>query len=210
MYADKLWAWVLAFAAAYLIGGLNGAITVSRIFNHDDVRRYGSGNAGTTNVLRTYGKTEAALTLAFDFIKTIIGISIAKWLIGILGVTVGGVGVTVGHAFPVYYGFKGGKAAACSAASILMMDLRLFVIAATLFFGTAFIKKTVSIATLLVALTLPLFTWVFYHSALPGTQAVSYMVFSVYIAVFVTWLHRGNIKRLLAGTENTFAGKEKK
>ncbi|MBE6994110.1 MAG: glycerol-3-phosphate 1-O-acyltransferase PlsY [Ruminococcaceae bacterium] len=210
MFADKSWAWLLAFAAAYFLGALNGAITVSRFFNNDDVRRHGSGNAGTTNVLRTYGKKEAALTLGFDFLKTVAAILIAEWLVGRFGVAVGGVGATIGHAFPVYYGFKGGKAAVCSAASMLMLDWRIFLIIAAIFFGSFFIKRTASISTLLSAFVFPILTWLFYHHELPEPLAVSYVAFAVYILVFVTWLHRGNIKRLLSGTESSFSGRDKK
>ena len=207
MYADKPWAWLLTLVIGYLLGALSGAITVSRLFNKDDIRRHGSGNAGTTNVLRTYGKKEAALTLAFDFAKTMAAIYIGRLLIGGFGVAVAGVGATIGHAFPVYYGFKGGKAAACSAASMLMLDWRVFCAIAVVFFGSFIIKKTASISTLLSAVAFPLTVLFFYRESLGDPVTKSYLLFSVYILVFVTYLHRGNIKRILNGTESSFSKK---
>ena len=209
MYADKVWAWVLTVAAGYLLGGINGSITVSRLFYKDDIRKFGSGNAGTTNVLRTYGKGKAALTLLIDFAKTIAAVMLGRYLIGGFALPVAGAAVTIGHAFPVYYGFKGGKAAACSAACIMLMGWKIFACAALLFFGSFFIWKTVSISTLLVAATLPFATWFFFRDILGTPVGMAYMAFSVYIFVFVTYLHRGNIKRLLNGTENTFSTKGK-
>ncbi len=209
MYGDKAWAWVLTAVIGYLLGSFSGSITVSRFFYKDDIRHFGSGNAGMTNVLRTYGKGKAALTLAIDFAKTIIAISVGRWLIGGYAVGIAGAAVTIGHAYPIYYGFKGGKAAACSAACIMMMDLRVFAVAAAIFFGVFFACKIVSVASLSVAATLPLSVWFFFRDSLSSPVTKSYLIFSVYIFVFVTYLHRGNIKRLLNGAENTFSKKGK-
>lgn len=209
MYASKAWAWVLTAVIGYLLGSISGSITVSRFFYKDDIRKYGSGNAGTTNVLRTYGKGKAAMTILVDFGKTMAAIAVGRLLIGEFAVCVAGIAVTIGHAYPVYYGFKGGKAAACSAACMLMLDLRVFAVAALLFFGSFFIKKTVSISTLLVAVTFPLVTAFFFRDILTTPTGISYLIFSVYICVFVVYLHRGNIQRLRSGTELSFDKKGK-
>ncbi|MEA4921110.1 MAG: glycerol-3-phosphate 1-O-acyltransferase PlsY [Clostridiaceae bacterium] len=209
MYAAKAWAWIITAAIGYLFGSLSGSITVSKLFYHDDIRRYGSGNAGTTNVLRTYGFKKAVLTIIVDFGKTFAAIIIGKWFIGDYAVAVAGTAVTLGHAFPIYYGFKGGKAAACSAACMFMMDVRLFIVAAIVFFGSFFIKRIVSLSTLLTAVTLPLSTWFFLHKSFDTAVGMSYMVFALYICFFVIYLHRSNIKRLMNGTELSFNKKGK-
>lgn len=209
MYIQHTWAWVLTAVLGYLLGSISGSITISRLFYKDDIRKFGSGNAGTTNVLRTYGKKKAALTMLVDFGKTFAAVLIGRWLIGDFAVAVAGTAVTLGHAYPIYYGFKGGKAAACSAACILMLDVRLFVVAAIIFFGSFFIKRIVSVSSLLVAFTLPFTTWFRFRDIIGTPVGNSYIIFAIYICVFVTYLHRSNIKRILNGTENSFSKKGK-
>lgn len=201
MYTSSAWAWVLTAVIGYLCGAVSGSITVSKIFYKEDIRQHGSGNAGTTNVLRTYGKSRAAMTLAIDFAKTFLGVGLGKLLIGEYAVAVAGIAVTIGHAFPVYYGFKGGKAAACSAACMICIDIRVFIVAALLFFGSLYVKRIASISTLLVAVTLPFNTWFFFRHDMANPVVRGYMILSVFICVFVVILHRGNIKRLREGTE---------
>jgi len=208
MYASHAWAWVVAFVAAYLCGAVSGSITVSKYFYKDDIRKHGSGNAGTTNMLRTYGKKKAGLTLGIDFLKTFAGIGIAKLLLGELGFTVGGIGVTFGHAYPIYYKFKGGKAAACAAASMLVLDWRIFLMEAVVFFGCAFATRLVSLSTLLVAFSFPLVTWLIFRGIMGTTLGVSYMIYAIYICIFVVYLHRANIKRLINGTESRIGSKK--
>jgi len=208
MFNTQAWAWVLAAVAAYLCGSLSGSIILSKFFYKDDIRKYGSGNAGTTNMLRTYGVKKAALTLGIDFIKTFVGIFLAKLLIGEMGYAVGSFGVTIGHAYPIYYRFKGGKAAACMAASMLFLDWRIFVVEATLFFACAFATRIVSISTLLAAVTFPLTTWYFCNDVMGTPLGHSYIAYTIYICAFVIYLHRANIKRLLNGTESKFGSKK--
>ena len=208
MFASKVWGWVLAFLAAYLCGAVSGSILVSKFFYKDDIRNHGSGNAGTTNMLRTYGLKKAALTLLIDFIKTFAGISLAKLCIGEMGYAIGALGVTLGHAYPVYYKFKGGKAAACMAASMLFLDWRIFVVEATLFFACAFATRIVSISTLLAAVTFPLTTWFFCNEVMGTPLGHSYIAYTIYICIFVIYLHRANIQRLRNGTESKFGSKK--
>lgn len=208
MFETQAWAWVLAFAAAYLCGSVSGSIILSKFFYKDDIRKHGSGNAGTTNMLRTYGLKKAALTLGIDFLKTFVGITVAKMLIGEFGYAVGSTAVTIGHAYPIYYKFKGGKAAACMAASMLYLDWRIFAVEATLFFTCAFATRIVSISTLLAAVTFPLSTWFFCREVMGTPVGHSYIAYTVYICIFVIYLHRANIKRLLNGTESKFGSKK--
>ena len=120
--SDVLLAMGLSFVLTYLLGSLNFAVIVSRLLYHDDVRNYGSGNAGMTNMLRTYGKKAAFLTGLGDFFKGTASVLIARTIIGSLGVElpfdggwVGAIGVLLGHLFPIFFHFKGGKGilAAC-------------------------------------------------------------------------------------------------
>ena len=210
MFASHVWAWILAFAAAYLCGAVSGSITVSKLFYKEDIRSHGSGNAGTTNMLRTYGLKKAAMTLGIDFIKTFAGIGIAELLLGDMGYMIGALGVTIGHAYPVYYKFKGGKAAACMAASMLYLYWRIFVVEATLFFICAFATRIVSVSTLLAAITFPVSVWFFCREVMGTPVGHSYLAYTIYICIFVFYLHRSNIVRLFNGTEARFGSKKGK
>ena len=106
---------VLAFVPGYLLGSLNFAVIVSRLYAHDDVRRHGSGNAGMTNMLRTYGKFPALLTALGDIFKGTASVWIGRLAFALLGISfmdggyLGGIAALLGHLFPLYFGFKGGK-----------------------------------------------------------------------------------------------------
>lgn len=209
MYETKAWAWIVSALIGYLLGSISGSITVSRLFYKDDIRNYGSGNAGTTNMLRTYGLKKAAMTIAIDFAKTLSAVFIGRMLIGDFAVAVCGVGITIGHAYPIYYNFKGGKAAACSAACMLALDWRLFLLEAAIFFTFAFSTRIVSLSTIIVALSFPPITWFFFKSVMGTAVGTVYIAFAVYICIFIIYLHRSNIKRLMNGTESRFGKKGK-
>ncbi len=209
MYSNQVWAWIAAIVISYLLGCFSPAIVLSRYLYKDDIRKYGSGNAGMTNMLRTYGKGKAAITFALDALKTVLAVLIGRYLLGGVGFSVSAAAVCIGHAFPVYYGFRGGKAAVCSATSMALMDWRIFLVEAVVFFLALFWKKTVSISTLSSAVIFPFVTYLFYREMLDTALGISYMIFSVFLSVFVIWLHRGNIKRLASGTELGFDKKGK-
>ena len=128
--------WIIAGLIAYLLGGINGSIIGSHLFFRDDIRRHGSGNAGSTNTLRTYGKLPAIFSFAFDTGKIVVSVLIGRLLggtdCGYLCGVIGG----LGHCFPVWYKFKGGKGVACAVAALFMFDFKLWCIAAVLFFAT--------------------------------------------------------------------------
>ena len=112
---------ILAAVIAYLLGSVSGAIVSSRVGHHEDIRNYGSGNAGMTNALRTYGIRHATIVAAMDMLKTVVAILIAKWLIGWhWGFIVGSCCAIAGHLFPIYYGFKGGKGVSCTCGAIFL------------------------------------------------------------------------------------------
>ena len=134
MFHGSVIAYIAAAVIAYLLGSISGAIVSSRVGHHEDIRNYGSGNAGMTNALRTYGIRHAAIVAAMDMLKTIIAILIAKWLVGwYWGFVIGSLFAITGHLFPVYYGFKGGKGVLCGLASLLMVDWRIGVLVVVVF-----------------------------------------------------------------------------
>jgi glycerol-3-phosphate acyltransferase PlsY len=205
---------ILAVAvAAYLLGSVNFAIIVSRVHAKDDVRKHGSGNAGMTNILRTYGKGPAAVTALGDLAKTVIAIFLAKWIFTRAGVTdidagyIAGLFVILGHVYPVYFGFRGGKGVITTLGVMLVVNPIAFLIIVAIFVPLVFITKIVSLSSVLGAIFYPILTY-----------ALTYMqngpiryntLFSALYALIVLAGHRDNIKRLLKGEENKF-GKSKK
>lgn len=195
MFSDSVFAWLAAAIAAYLLGSVSGAIVSSHVGHHEDIRNYGSGNAGMTNALRTYGIRHAAIVAAIDLLKTIAAILLAKWLIGWKwGFVVGSACAIAGHLFPVYYGFKGGKGVLCGLASLLMADWRLGVLVVVVFAITVALCKRVSLGSICACLSAPLWCLLL---GLPGLHTV----YVALAAAWLIWCHRSNIRRLLAGQE---------
>lgn len=195
MFSDSVFAWLAAAIAAYLLGSVSGAIVSSHVGHHEDIRNYGSGNAGMTNALRTYGIRHAAIVAAIDLLKTIAAILLAKWLIGWKwGFVVGSACAIAGHLFPVYYGFKGGKGVLCGLASLLMADWRLGVLVVVAFAITVALCKRVSLGSICACLSAPLWCLLL---GLPGLHTV----YVTLAAAWLIWCHRSNIRRLLAGQE---------
>ena len=208
-------AFVVIAVAAYLIGSINFAIITTKIKAHKDIRDYGSGNAGMTNVLRTQGKGPAAIVLAGDFLKGVAAVGIgylaAWWLMGPdslrLGGYIGFLFVLLGHLFPVFYQFKGGKGILASAGAVLALEPIVFGIILATFIIVVLLSKTVSLASICAAVMLPIsmfFLRLFQH----GQDIVFETIFACVIAALVIFMHRQNIVRLVHGTENKF-GKKK-
>lgn len=205
----------------YLLGSVNSAVVVSRLFYGDDVRRHGSGNAGLTNTLRTYGKSAAGMVLAGDMLKTALAILAGGMLMGLqyiggFSLGVGGymaaLGCVLGHVFPIYYKFKGGKGVLCAATAVLILSPVVFAILLLIFVILVAFTKYVSLGSIVVALTYPLFYNVTFTAWFGGSTAPAYVVlFTMFVAIFVTWLHRSNIKRLWNGEESklSFSSKPK-
>lgn len=200
----------------YLLGSINFGVLVSRGLYHEDVRTKGSGNAGTTNILRTYGKKAAALTLAGDMAKGAVAVWLSHWGVAMLtGSDVNGVyagylaaiGAVCGHLWPVWFGFKGGKGIAVAAGAILASEPVVLLALVIVFFAIAIPTRIVSLASITVAVLYPVLTllWSWHtHRSLLFTG-----VCTVLMAVLVIWMHRANIKRLLNGTEYRFGEKKK-
>ena len=195
MFSDSIIAYLAAAVIAYLLGSVSGAIVSSRVGHHEDIRNYGSGNAGMTNALRTYGVRHAVIVAAIDMLKTAISILIADWLVGWeWGFIIGSLFAITGHLFPVYYGFKGGKGVLCGLASLLMVDWRIGVLVVVVFAIVVAICKKVSLGSICACASAPIWC------LLLGVMTLH----TVYVALAASWLiwcHRSNIKRLLAGVE---------
>ncbi len=204
---------VLAAAAAYLLGSVSFAVIVSRCLYHQDVRQFGSGNAGMTNILRTYGKKAAALTLAGDFLKGVVAVLAGRLIFAAFGVDlfdgayVAGLFALLGHLYPVYFGFRGGKGILTSIGIIAVINPIVFAGLLIIGLPLIFITRMVSVGSLAGAVSFPILTLLVDYF----TGGISWLdfFFSVVIALLVIWMHRANIRRLLNGTENRFGSKNK-
>ena len=188
---------------AYFLGCFNGAVMISKRIFHDDVRTHGSGNAGLTNFYRTYGAKYALLVILCDMGKTAIATAIGGCLFRALyqdwtlGVLIAGLGCIIGHVFPVFYGFKGGKGILSGSVLVIMLDWRMALIAWGLFVLAVVLSRYISLGSLFAAASVGVSSFFLYDRPL-------YIVLAVLISILVIWSHRTNVMRLLTGTENKF------
>jgi len=206
---DLLLGLVLAFAAisAYLIGSLNFAIIISKKQYKDDIRTYGSKNAGATNMMRTYGGKAAALTFLGDALKAVVAALIGYACASYLGAYLAGLFCVIGHMFPIYYRFRGGKGVVTAAMSILMCNPLVFLFVLLIFIIVAVGTRFVSLASIMAALLYPLILdriepWMM------GTEGTPYTVFAIIVMVLVVFKHRENIVRLWNHEESKFTFKK--
>jgi glycerol-3-phosphate acyltransferase PlsY len=206
---------LLCVIIPYLLGSFNFGLIISRKKFNDDIRSHGSGNAGTTNMLRTYGTKAAVLTLLGDMAKAALAVSLGYLIVGTnvelldeatgttlrykdqFGAAIAGLFVMLGHMFPIFYKFKGGKGVATSAMVILMISpvtcLFCFIIFAVIVLGTRY----VSLASMMGMIFYPILL-----SAFSGGQNPTACMIAVFMAVLVVFMHRENIKRLREGKES--------
>ena len=185
---------------AYLIGSFCASIPLSRKVFGDDVRRHGSGNAGATNMARVYGMKAGLATLALDMLKTIAAMLIGKCLGGTAGMAIAGAFCIIGHCFPLYFGFRGGKGVSVGAALGLMDGLAVFGAIMAVFFAVALIGKKVSLGSICAAISLPIAAYIF-------NVPSQLLIMNVFAALLVVFMHRENIRRLLSGEESNFRAK---
>lgn len=184
----------------YLLGGINGAILLSKLVEKDDVRRHGSGNAGFTNFFRNYGKRTSLLVILIDAAKAAASCLLGGWLLGKYGLRtegmlLGGLAATLGHDFPAFLGFRGGKGIVCGFAAALVTDWRVGLILLAVFALVYFLTHYVSLASVLCALGFFVSFWLFY----PGRPFV--LILSGCLSALAIFLHRENISRLVRGQE---------
>ena len=205
---------IIVAIIAYLIGSINFSVIISKKIAGFDVREKGSGNAGSTNMLRSVGKGAAALTLLCDVLKGVVAILIA---IGIgnlikeadkgLLVQIAGIAVVIGHTFPIFFGFKGGKGVVTSLGILLMTNWQIGLICLVFALVLMALTQMVSLGSCAAAVLFPVLT-LFIKDHYIVAEGGSYFIYSVILAVIVLYNHRSNIKRMLNGTENKLSLKK--
>lgn len=195
MFPDALWAWIAAAVCAYLLGSTSGGLIASYTRHKEDLRRHGSGNAGMTNALRTYGIRNAVMVMAIDMVKTVAAVLLARLLLGsVWGTIVGGGCAVLGHDFPVYYRFRGGKGVLSSAAVAALLDWRMFLISLAVFALVVLLTRRVSAGSLSVAIAAPV-------CCLVLGLGTACELFVAGLGALLIFTHRSNLKRLLRGEE---------
>jgi glycerol-3-phosphate acyltransferase PlsY len=203
----------------YLLGSINTSVVVS-YFHGTDIRKHGSGNAGTTNTLRTLGKTAAIIVLIGDALKGIIACIAGYFIAGsfvqtigifsgenlyekvIPGVLAAGLAAVIGHNWPLYFGFRGGKGVLTSAAVLIFTDWKIGLSALIVFIIIVAITKYVSLGSILGAIVFLVISIILYKDSY-------FTIFAIIISLLIIVRHHSNVKRLLNGTESKFGSKNK-
>ena len=210
--------YIIIVVLSYLLGSVSFSVLISKKMAGFDVREKGSGNAGSTNVLRAVGAKAAVITLICDILKGIVAVLVAvivgnivqnvdKALLGQLA----GIFVILGHTFPIFFGFKGGKGVATAVGVLLITNWQIGLIC--LVFGLVIIAITqmVSLGSIGAAILFPIITLFIGQHFIVAESGIKYFIFSLIVAAIVIFNHRENIKRIMNGTENrlSFGGNKK-
>ena len=182
----------------YLLGSVNSGIVLSRLLYHEDIRNQGSGNAGATNMLRTYGKKMGICTFLGDFVKGMLGVCIGRLMFGLLGSYIGGLFCVLGYIFPLYYKFKGGKGVATSAGMVLMTNWKVLLVLLVIFALLVYMTKYISFGSIMVYLLYPL---LMNNMKSPTDPSISILIAFI-ITIIGVVMHRKNLKRIFDGTES--------
>ncbi len=211
--------YVIMAIIAYCIGSVNFSVIISKKVAGFDVREKGSGCAGSTNMLRSVGKKAAAITLVCDILKGVISIAIAIIIGNLINevnkellVQIAGIAVVIGHTFPIFFGFKGGKGVATSLGIILMSNWKIGLICLVFALVIMALTRMVSLGSCGAAILFPVLTLFIndsYTVLADERKGSTYLIYSVILAVIVLYNHRSNIKRLLNGTENKLSFSKK-
>lgn len=209
--------YIIIAVIAYLIGSINFSIILSKRMAGFDIREKGSGNAGTTNMLRAVGKKAAVITLICDILKGVVSILIAvlagkivKNLDNVLLVQLAGIFVIIGHTFPVFFKFKGGKGIATALGVLLMINWQIGLICLIFALVLMALTKMVSVGSIAAAILFPILVAFIDQNYIVQTSNSnwSYLVFSIIVALLVIFNHRANVQRILNGTENRLSFKK--
>lgn len=212
---------LLTAVSAYLLGSMNWAIIITRVLSRQDIRKVGSGNAGATNVLRSQGVIPAVLTLIGDIGKGVFAAFLGGWMMSrvqlapgdapmithesliLMGRYIAGVFVVVGHMYPVFHGFRGGKGVAASAGLLFVWDWRMALMCVGLFILTVAVSRMVSLGSVLAASYVPVLTFVFRRWAddMPIETVLFCTVLTAIVALCVIFKHGTNMRRIANGTE---------
>ena len=197
---------LLAVLAAYLIGSISFAVITSRLFGLPDPRTYGSGNPGATNVLRSGRKAAAIATLAGDAAKGAVPVLLVRWLgtslgMGEAALAGAALGAFIGHLYPLYFGFKGGKGVATALGVVLGLSGWLALVALVVFLGVVLATRYVSLASILAAVAAA--------AATPAVFGAGWIALSMAVmALLIVWRHRANVRRLLDGQESRLGARK--
>lgn len=209
--------YIIVAVIAYLIGSINFSIILSKKMAGFDIREKGSGNAGTTNMLRSVGKKAAVITLICDILKGVVSVLIAvlagkivKNLDNALLVQLAGICVILGHTFPIFFKFKGGKGIATSLGVLLITNWQIGLICLVFALVLMALTKMVSVGSIAAGILFPvLVAFIDQNYIVPTSSSNwSYLIFSIIIALLVIYNHRTNIQRILSGTENKLSFKK--
>ena len=208
---------ILSALCAYLLGSLNFAIIVSRLFFHKDIRQFGSGNAGMTNILRTFGKGAAAGVLCGDVLKGTCAVLLGRLFFTLLapgagviyGAYIAAIAAVLGHLFPLYFGFKGGTGISVVPGAIFAIAPAVILALIAVFLVMVVCTRIVSLSSITVAALYPVFTFVYFTfwgdgSSLPWVNTL----FAAVMGALIIYMHRANIQRLRNGTEYKFGQKK--
>lgn len=197
-------------AVAYTLGSINFAIMTSKALFNEDIRKYGSKNAGMTNMFRVYGKKAGIYTLVGDALKTSAAVFFGRLLGGETVAYLAAMFCVLGHIAPVKYKFKGGKGVLSSAIAILCLDPEVFLILICVFALVLLIWRYVSLASVISAFVYPGLVWFFSSLRLGTPPQLIPFVFSLFVGIFLILMHRSNLQRISERTESKFSFKKKK
>ena len=193
---------ILFIVIAYLIGSISPALLVGKIFYNTDIRTMGSGNLGTTNTFRCLGKKAGVIVFVLDISKGIIATMLPSLVLGrVEYLSIFGAFAMIGHVYPIFANFKGGKAVATGSGVFIFLYPTLSLILVAIFFSTLFITGYVSLSSILICLTSIVYLSIF-------ESGIDKWIMIV-MCIFVIYMHKSNIKRLLNGTENKSKAKIK-
>lgn len=198
---------LITVLTGYLLGNLNGAVMMS-MMESDDVRKYGSGNAGLTNFVRNFGFGKGVAVIFVDAGKAVLACMVGKLMLdsygyGMEGAMIGAVAVSLGHDFPVLLGFRGGKGIMCGLAIAAVIDYRCALLIFGVFLVFVLLTRYVSLGSVMGAVSLGIFFGVMY------VDRPVVMIGGIFISVLALFMHRGNIGRLIHGTERKFSFRKK-
>lgn len=220
---------VATAVVAYLFGSISFAVIFTRMSSKKDIREMGSGNAGFTNVLRSVGVAPAVFTLLFDFLKGVIAGFVGRWIFStintdvaglsdeliIYGGFIGGVFAIIGHMYPLYFNFKGGKGIVTAAAMMAVTDWRVFLLIVATFLILFFATKIISLASISCAALYGVYTFIIGYffeykaGAFPLRYVLLTSLLAFFLGTFVIVKHKENIQRLLKGEEKKITAKKK-
>lgn len=205
---------IVVAVISYLIGSINFSVLISKRVAGFDVRQKGSGNAGTTNMLRSVGKGAAAITLVCDILKGVVAVVIA-FLIGLIAkneaallVQIAGIAGVIGHTFPVFFEFKGGKGVATALGVLICINWKVGLICLIFAVIMMAVTRMVSVGSCTAAVLYPILTLFGVQKDFFIVKEGSYLIFSLLLALLIIFNHRENIKRILAGKENKLSFKK--